>query len=529
MSERQGERRSGTRRRTRVVLAAALAVLVLAPGLRLRAHEGHGGIAPVVREIELGSRRYEVGLGVAPADPMVGDSLRIELRAQVVTADGMPGRLARAEQLTLTAGGATLKLVPTTTAGIFAATHVADAEGELLLKLEVRDTAGAKTTTEFPVRVRPGAAARLRPLVAAVMVVAIAGLGLLLWRPLGRRVLAGGPGMRVAGATVALVLLASTLPASRAISSALGGRFTPTREPQAVDWVAEPEEEGGHDDAGHADAATPPAAATPADSAAPGVLDVGSIVARVVVAPDRRADLTVPMTGRVVPVEGLRAAVGQRVKKGQTITTLQPSYIMHDALHLINQRWPILQSTMDSRRRMLESQVRLERLQLALADKAVSTGEVQIAETAAAEARQEYERWSRTLQMHDVQIKDDQAARLPVVSPLDGEIAVANFAQGQLVYEGQPLFTLVDITTVWVEVLVPEHMAPQFRDRTVVFTAAPFQAESFTGRLQRVAPSVDPVARTLSHFYAVSNPRRLLRIGMSLHVATAPATHEDTY
>jgi cobalt-zinc-cadmium efflux system membrane fusion protein len=235
------------------------------------------------------------------------------------------------------------------------------------------------------------------------------------------------------------------------------------------------------------------------------------------------------MTGRILPVEGLHATVGQRVKKGQTVITLQPSYIMHDALHLINQRWPILQSTMDARRRMLESQVRLERLQLALADQAVATGEVQLAETVAAEARQEYQRWSRTLQMHDVQIKDDQLARLPVVSPIDGEIAVANFAQGQLVYEGQALFTLVDISTVWVETLVPEHMAPLFQDRTVVFTAAPFPGEEFKGRLQRVAPSVDPVSRTLSHFYAVPNPGRLLRIGMTLHVAPAAGAHEETY
>jgi multidrug efflux pump subunit AcrA (membrane-fusion protein) len=192
---------------------------------------------------------------------------------------------------------------------------------------------------------------------------------------------------------------------------------------------------------------------------------------------------------------------------------------MHDALHLINQRWPILQSTMEARRQMLETQITLERLQLALADQAVSTGEVQIAEAAAMQARQEYERWSRTLNMHDLQIKDDQPERVPFVSPIDGEIAVANFSQGQLVYEGLTLFTIVDITTVWVEALVPENLASQFRHATVTFTAPPYPGATFTGRLQRVAPSVDPVSRTLSHFYAVNNPRRLLRIGMSLRVS----------
>ena len=192
---------------------------------------------------------------------------------------------------------------------------------------------------------------------------------------------------------------------------------------------------------------------------------------------------------------------------------------MHDALHLINQRWSLLVSTTDAKRRLLEADMTVERMKLAEDDKVVSLREVQMAELAATGAKQEYERWSRTLGMHDVQIKDDQPARMVITSPINGEIAVANFTQGQLVYEGGPLFTVVDLTTVWVEVKVPERFVPKFREQeTLEFVSSAFPSRVFRGKLQRIAAQVDPAARTLSHFYSVENPQRLLRIGMLVSV-----------
>lgn len=505
----------------RMALACALALLCDG-AWPASAHEGHGGIAPVRREMRVGAERWLIALGVAPADPVVGEELRIEVKATELSGEvGLIARPVSGDRVRVVVDGTNVGLRVAQTPGVSAASYQAGAAGQHQLVVEIR-SGGVTGRETFSVTVHPGPVQRLRPfVVAAFLLASVLGVAMM-WRR--RRPVAVSdsrlPLAWIAGAGISVIAI--VLIGSFAITPILAERLLPGRQPPAIDWIA---------DARTAIEGIPDVSETTLLPASTDAFDATAMISgRVVASPDRVTDVTVPMAGRVLPLEHDHVGVGQRVAKGQKLALLQPTYIMHDALHLINQRWPILQSMSGAKLRMLEADMTAARLKLAQTDQAVSLNEVQAAEAAAAAAKSEFERWNRTLEMHDHQITDDQPTRIDLTAPIGGEIAAANFTQGQLVYEGDLLFTVVDLNVVWVEARVPERWVSRFRGRTADFMTSAYPSLTFTGRLQRVAAQIDPDTRTLSHFYAVDNPSKRLRIGMLVNVplpadaSGAPAT-----
>ena len=487
-----------------VRLACVGVLTLMCPsGWRTSAHGGHGGVAPVLRELSVGAERWRIGLGVVPPDPVAGEALHIEIKADPIDADGVPREeSATADRLRLVVDGTDVALREDKTPGVLAATHAIASAGPHQLIVEVRsgDVTGREA---FPVTVQAGPVQRLRPFVIAALIL-LSGMGTgVLWRR--RRPSDGLPvGWIAATATAAVAVVVL---ANMTVTPILAKCCMPERKQLVVDWIIDP----------HtviAGSAAPEISGTPLPPAAAGLEAAVVVAGRVVSPPDRVADVTVPFPGRILPLESDQVSVGRRVAKGQKLAILQPTYIMHDALHLINQRWPILQSTIESKRRMLETEATAALLRLLLAGQAVSLSALQTAEAASAAEKQEYERWNRTLAMHDSQIQDNQKSRLELKTPISGEVAAANFTQGQLVYEGSPLFTIVDLGTVWIEAKVPERLVSKFRGATPEFVTPAYPSMTFTGRPQRVAPQVDAETRTLSHFYTVDNSRKLLRLGM---------------
>jgi multidrug efflux pump subunit AcrA (membrane-fusion protein) len=100
------------------------------------------------------------------------------------------------------------------------------------------------------------------------------------------------------------------------------------------------------------------------------------------------------------------------------------------------------------------------------------------------------------------------------VAPLDGTLEAVNFTHGQLAYENDKLFTILDASRVWIEVRFPETATSRRPPATMRFASPAFPSVQFEGRLARIANTLDPTTGTLSVFYEVPNPNRLLRIGM---------------
>ena len=237
--------------------------------------------------------------------------------------------------------------------------------------------------------------------------------------------------------------------------------------------------------------------------------------------PGQQVDVVVPITARVL-FEDFVPRLGRSVRRGQTIAVLEHHYILHDANHLINQRWPFLVSALSNRRATVDLELKAARLRRAqeTGDAAVRqmmalTQTVAEVEGELAEARLAQQQAEKALAMHDAQIAKSNLVRRPVTSPLDGTIDEVHFTQGQLKYQNDKLLTILDLSRVWIEARFPESDASR-PPRQMAFVSPAFPGVRFEGRLARVADTLDPATRTVSAFFEVANPGRLLRIGMRL-------------
>ncbi len=105
-----------------------------------------------------------------------------------------------------------------------------------------------------------------------------------------------------------------------------------------------------------------------------------------------------------------------------------------------------------------------------------------------------------------------------LTAPVDGVISKVEAAQGEVVEPSKSLFTLVDMSRVWVEARVSEKDLAAARDvgRAEISTVA--YPGPFVGTFVSVAPGLDPETRTALVFFQVDNQDGKLLEGMSAEV-----------
>jgi cobalt-zinc-cadmium efflux system membrane fusion protein len=123
----------------------------------------------------------------------------------------------------------------------------------------------------------------------------------------------------------------------------------------------------------------------------------------------------------------------------------------------------------------------------------------------------------RTLGFTEEQIdemgqKPQEQVLMEVQAPFAGEIVERMAVRGALVDAGKPLFTLVDHSTVWAMLQVPETMLARVKvGQAVELRVDSLPGKVFTGKLTWISPAVDErtrMARTRAEF---ANPDRLLK------------------
>jgi Cu(I)/Ag(I) efflux system membrane fusion protein len=109
---------------------------------------------------------------------------------------------------------------------------------------------------------------------------------------------------------------------------------------------------------------------------------------------------------------------------------------------------------------------------------------------------------------------------LPLLAPIDGLVIKKTAYQGQYVPEGTLLFEIADLGHVWVDAQVFEGQLALVRvGQPVAATVPTFPGEEFQGRVEQLAPAIDPATRTLAVRFALDNPGDRLRPGMLATVA----------
>ena len=114
---------------------------------------------------------------------------------------------------------------------------------------------------------------------------------------------------------------------------------------------------------------------------------------------------------------------------------------------------------------------------------------------------------------------------LTLQSPASGIVVEQNVREGQAFQEGQTLYTITDLSEVWVEAELRESDVGQVREGSpATIELAAYPGRPYEGRVEYIYPTLQQEARTLKARVAVKNPKGLLKPGMYATVRFATPT-----
>jgi RND family efflux transporter MFP subunit len=273
------------------------------------------------------------------------------------------------------------------------------------------------------------------------------------------------------------------------------------RPPAQVLAVAEPSQEAA---APAADTASS-VELTPEEQKAIGVETTEvkrQTIRKEVVTPGRVAE---PETG----IGAISARIGGRIDKlflnvtGETVKSGQPVALIYS---------PDVVSSIEEYKLALENR---QRLSASKEQQAVSQ-----ADELVRASRRRLELWGLAAQQIDeMAAGSENNIHLTTSSPVSGIVTKRNVVEGQYVNQGDVLYTVADLSAVWVQADVFESDISLIRSGQAVTIASPALPGALRGTISFLQPSVDPQTRTMTARIQVSNPQMRLRPGMFVQVA----------
>jgi Cu(I)/Ag(I) efflux system membrane fusion protein len=120
------------------------------------------------------------------------------------------------------------------------------------------------------------------------------------------------------------------------------------------------------------------------------------------------------------------------------------------------------------------------------------------------------------------------SVRVPIYSPLSGVVIEKLVQEGQYVNVGDPLFSIADLSRIWVELELFENNLPLVRTgQEVAIVSRSYPGEVFHGRVTFIYPFLNPKTRTVRVRVALPNPGLKLKPDMYVS-ATIKAPMADS-
>jgi cobalt-zinc-cadmium efflux system membrane fusion protein len=228
-----------------------------------------------------------------------------------------------------------------------------------------------------------------------------------------------------------------------------------------------------------------------------------------------------PYSGRVTR---LIAKPGDYVQKGAPLFAIEASEFVQGQNDLVTAVAGVekaksrltLAQTVEKRQRELLA-IRggaLKDLEQAQSDLIGAQGDLRSAGIAHAAARNRLRILGRSDEEIDKLEKMDRIGAETIVSaPIDGTIVQRKIGLGQFIQNGatDPVFTVGDLSTVWLIANVRESDAPKMKvGAPVEVSVLAYPGRVFNAKLSYVAPALDPTTRRLPVRAEVTNPGRAL-------------------
>jgi membrane fusion protein, multidrug efflux system len=214
----------------------------------------------------------------------------------------------------------------------------------------------------------------------------------------------------------------------------------------------------------------------------------------------RQATIRAEIGGSVLEVHGEE---GQPVRQGQLLARIEAAALQdmvvsaQSAVRSAENALQMARSEETRTARLIEAGALAER-NLETAQNAVASAQAALADARARLVSAEQQLGKTTI-------------RAPISGVLTGEAANA----GDVVTQGTTLFQVIDPSRLELQASVPAEELPNLRVGTPVdFEIRGSAGQQFTGRIERISPSADPVTRQVSVFVAVPNSDRRLVSGL---------------
>ena len=209
----------------------------------------------------------------------------------------------------------------------------------------------------------------------------------------------------------------------------------------------------------------------------------------------RYAQVTAPIGGLVDATSVANApAPGQRVGRGQVLALLTPALGEGGSAYA------------EARARLREAEDEYQRARRLVAAEAAPQRRLHEAEIRLQAARE------ALVGFGGGQLT--AGGRIAVRSPLAGVVAERRIAAGSRVAAGDPLFTIVDPSVVWLRVSVPAAAAPLVSPGSWTSFQVEGSSEVFEARrVVSIGGVIDPLSRTLPVLYEVPNAFGRLKVG----------------
>jgi RND family efflux transporter MFP subunit len=234
---------------------------------------------------------------------------------------------------------------------------------------------------------------------------------------------------------------------------------------------------------------------------------VGSIM------PEEYARITPKIAGRIsnIPVDE-----GSYVKKGQMLMELDT----FDYLRALENASAIFHASQATLDKVSNDFNRMEQLHKA---SAISEQNYQDAKTALDLAKTQHEQAKAGFEIAEQNLKECK-----IISPISGIVTDKFVNKGELTGPGQPVFVVMQMDRVKVEVDLPEAAFRIIKKGNKGHvTVDAFPDETFEGVITKINPTIDPLSRTFKVTIELANPGLKLRSGMTARTNVVEKAKEN--
>jgi cobalt-zinc-cadmium efflux system membrane fusion protein len=254
---------------------------------------------------------------------------------------------------------------------------------------------------------------------------------------------------------------------------------------------------------------------------------------------DRVTPILAPFPGRVLEVLG---SVGDAVQSGQPLLVIESP----DLVAAVNDLFEAHTNLGKAKIAVDIAEKSAERARRLHDQEAISTKDLQAAESDLARAQEDYRRGQSALEVvrnrvillgkspAEIASLENSAAnqtdrRIMIRAPISGTLVDRKVGLGQYIKPDttDPLFLISDLSSVWITADVYENDLPHIRvGAPVDIRVAAYPGMDFSARISSINPTVDPATRTIKVRCTVANRGGLLKPEMFARIRVGNATRE---